>query len=151
MGLTFRYKLEPVAHPILSLGGRWVRPRPIVAVTLIGPADSRPHDALLDTGGDETIFPDKLASKIGIDLANAPAGQIHRIGAAVIDVRYAEVTLRLADNNERREWNAWIAFARQKLPYSVLGFAGCLQFFTSTFHGDREEVTLEVNSLYPGR
>jgi hypothetical protein len=32
----------------------------------------------------------------------------------------------------------------------LLGFAGFLQFFTATFRGDREEVELAVNVLYPG-
>jgi hypothetical protein len=32
----------------------------------------------------------------------------------------------------------------------ILGFAGFLQYFTATFIGDREEVELTVNSLYPG-
>ena len=32
----------------------------------------------------------------------------------------------------------------------LLGFAGFLQFFTATFRGDREEIELTVNSLYPG-
>ena len=37
-----------------------------------------------------------------------------------------------------------------KLQRPLLGFAGFLQFFTATFHGDREEVELTVNSLYAG-
>jgi hypothetical protein len=32
----------------------------------------------------------------------------------------------------------------------MVGFAGFLQFFTATFHGDREEVELTVNMAYPG-
>jgi hypothetical protein len=31
-----------------------------------------------------------------------------------------------------------------------LGFAGFLQYFTATLHGDREQVELAVNALYPG-
>jgi hypothetical protein len=34
--------------------------------------------------------------------------------------------------------------------FPLLGFAGCLQFFSAHFHGDREEVELSVNSLYRG-
>ena len=60
MSLFFRYRLEPVGHAIVTLGGRWSRPRPLI------------------------------------------------------------------------------------------GFAGFLQFFTATFHGDREQVELTVNALYPG-
>jgi hypothetical protein len=56
----------------------------------------------------------------------------------------------LAQGRERREWRAWIGFTPAHLFRPVLGFAGCLQFFTATFHGDREEVELAVNALYPG-
>jgi hypothetical protein len=65
-------------------------------------------------------------------------------------VRYATVTLRLTDGIERREWTAWVGFTRAPLRRPLLGFAGFLQFFTATFHGDREEVELAVNSLYRG-
>ena len=37
-----------------------------------------------------------------------------------------------------------------RLIYPLLGFAGCLQYFRANFMGDREEVELTVNSLYPG-
>ncbi len=51
---------------------------------------------------------------------------------------------------EVRQWRAWVAFAPPPFSNPLLGFAGCLQFFTATFHGDREEVELTVNRLYPG-
>jgi hypothetical protein len=43
-----------------------------------------------------------------------------------------------------------VAFTPVRLWRPILGFAGCLQFFTATFHGDREEVELVINALYPG-
>jgi hypothetical protein len=66
-------------------------------------------------------------------------------------VRYASVTLRITDGVEFREWPAVVGFASGNLTRPLLGFAGFLQFFTATFHGDREEVELTVNPLYPGR
>ena len=51
---------------------------------------------------------------------------------------------------EQREWPAWVGFTAASMPYPVLGFAGFLQFFTATFHGEREEVELTINGLYPG-
>lgn len=65
-------------------------------------------------------------------------------------LRFAQVTLRIADNKERREWQAWVGFTTAPLPHSLLGYAGFLQYFTATFHGDREEVELTVNGLYSG-
>jgi hypothetical protein len=60
------------------------------------------------------------------------------------------VTLRLTDARERCEWPAWVAFAPLPMRRGLLGFAGCLQFFTATFLGDVEEVDLDPNRLYPG-
>jgi hypothetical protein len=148
--MRFPYKQMATTHAVASLGGRWVRPKPIVSVTLVGPAGSRCRDALLDTGADDCVFPDSLAALIGIDLSNAPTGRGQGVATGSIPLRYAEVTLRLTDGTEFREWCGWIGFTPGPLRRHLLGFAGCLQFFTATYHGDREEVELAVNSLYRG-
>ena len=150
MSLVFPYQLRTSPRPVAPLGGRWVRPRPIVTVALLGPAGNRAHPALLDTGADDSVFPESLAARIGIDLANAPTGSVSGLGAGSVALRYAQVTLRLTDGREFREWQGWVGFTAAPLSLSVLGFAGCLQFFGAYFHGDREEVELEANSLYPG-
>jgi len=72
------------------------------------------------------------------------------VGGALLSVRYAQVTLRLTDGQELREWPARVGFAPFASNRALLGFAGFLQFFEATFRGDREEVELTVNSLYPG-
>ncbi len=94
--------------------------------------------------------PKYLAASIGLDLTGAPVGQATTATLANAPLRYAQVHLRITDGKERREWPAWIGFASAKLHLPLLGFAGFLQFFTATFHGDREQVELTVNSLYPG-
>jgi hypothetical protein len=150
MALRYPYQLQRINQPVLPLGGRWVRPRAIVPVALLGLTGSFSHEGLLDTGSDDTVFAEWVAARIGIDLASAPTGQAVGVGRTPLVVRYAELTLRLAQGNERREWQAWVGFTPARLGRPLLGFAGCLQFFTATFHGDREEVELAVNSLYPG-
>jgi hypothetical protein len=119
-------------------------------VALVGPADTRVRFALLDTGADECIFPESVAGSIGIDLANAPGGSLTPASGGTIPLRYAQVLLRLTDGREQREWPAMVGFTPVRLVYAILGFAGCLQFFTAEFFGDIEEVELTVNSLYPG-
>ena len=150
MSLIFSYKLWPSPRPVTPLRGRWVRPRPVVSVTLVGPKASRVQPALLDTGADDCVFPESVAAQIGIDLTSAPVGNATGVGAGPIAVRYAQVALRLTDGREFREWQGWAGFTAARLTVSLLGFAGCLQFFGAFFHGDREEVELTVNSLYPG-
>jgi hypothetical protein len=148
--MLFAYKHITLSSPAIALGGRWVRPRPIIGVTLVGPSDSRLLEGLLDTGADDTVFPESLAAIVGVDLTNAPVGQASTATLTNAPLRYAQVSLRITDGKEQREWPAWVAFTPAKLQNPLLGFAGFLQFFTATFHGDREEVELTVNSLYPG-
>ncbi len=151
MSLRFHYTLIPTGSGIPSLGGRSVRPRPLVpAVVLIGPTHGVAREALLDTGADDTVFPEFLAASVGINLGALPSGSLRSAAGGHLPVRYAMVSLRLTDGHEQREWPATVAFTSARLWRPILGFAGCLQFFTATFHGDREEVELTVNGLYPG-
>jgi hypothetical protein len=150
MSLRFPYLPASASQPVIALGGRLVRPRPVISVTVIGPAGSVPQDALLDTGADDTVFPERLAGMIGIDLTHAPTGGASGVGSPGVTVRYAQVRLRIADNREQREWQAWVGFTTARSRHPLLGFAGFLQYFTAVFFGDREEVELTVNGLYPG-
>jgi predicted aspartyl protease len=119
-------------------------------VTLIGPTASKIEVALLDTGADDTVFPEDVANAIGIDLTNAPTGSVSGVSSGPVPLRYAEVLLRIASGNEKREWRALVGFASVGLKRPLLGFAGFLQFYTATFYGEREMVELTTNSLYPG-
>jgi predicted aspartyl protease len=150
VSLRFPYQQLPVGRPLVSLQGRTAQPRPLIPVTLIGPTGTSTQDALLDTGADDTVFPKRVAAKIGLDLSTAPLSSGATAGQAVMGLRYAQVTVRIADNQEQREWTAWVGFTPAKLRQPLLGFAGFLQYFTATFFGDREEVELAVNSLYAG-
>ena len=150
MSLRFRYQLAPTSGFVIPLGGRTVRPRPLIAVTIVGPTGSSMREAILDTASDDTVFPASLAAQIGVDLTHAPTGRGSGVGLVAIPLRYAQVRLRIATNQEQREWEAWVSFTSGSLRRPILGFAGFLQFFTATFHGDREEVELSVNSLYSG-
>lgn len=116
---------------------------------MVGPRATRPAEGRLDTGADDTVFPEHLAPLIGVDLTSAPIGYGTAANNAQLTVRYAYLTLRLTDGKERREWPAWVGFS-PAIRRPLFGFAGFLQFFTATFHGDREEVELTVNRLYPG-
>jgi hypothetical protein len=49
MSMRFRYTRFPARGPVVSLGGRSVRSRPIVRVTLIGPSGPRVDRGLLVT------------------------------------------------------------------------------------------------------
>jgi hypothetical protein len=119
-------------------------------VSVIGPRQTAVERGLLDTGADDTVFPESVAARIGVDLTNAPTGELFAAGSVPVIVRYALVNLRITDGHEFREWPAWVGFTASWLKQPLLGFAGFLQFFTAVFRGKEQEVELEVNSLYPG-
>jgi hypothetical protein len=151
MSLLFPYYQVKVRRPVVPLGGRTVRPRALVRTTVIGPSGTDISDCLLDTGADDTVFPDAFASRLGLDLSNAPLGEVVGVASTPVPIRYAEVTLRLTDGREFCEWLAWVGFTAAPLRQPLLGFAGCLQFFDATFRGGREQVELVTNTLYLGR
>jgi len=148
--MRFPYRRFRARQPVLALGGRAERPRPHVLATLIGPTASSVEDAFLDSCADDTVFPDAVARDIGIDLSNAPTGEAAGIGSSSTTIRYAKVELRLTDGKEFRRWRAWVGFSAVLVKHGLLGFAGCLQFFTAKFDGAAEVAELEINALYPG-
>jgi hypothetical protein len=72
MTLRFHYQLAQTGGVVIPLNGRTVRPRPVIAVTIVGPGGSRIREAILDTASDDTVFPESLAAQIGLDLTDAP-------------------------------------------------------------------------------
>jgi hypothetical protein len=90
MTLRFGYQLAPTSGFVIPLGGRTVRPRPVIAVTVVGPAGSRIREAILDTASDDTVFSDSLAAQIGVDLTDAPTGRGSGVDLVAVPLRYAE-------------------------------------------------------------
>ncbi len=150
MSLIFPYTTVPTLNPVWTLHGRQNRPRPVILVSVIGPTGIAVEMGLLDTGADDTVFPDMVAADLGIDLSEAPTGGASGVGSkSPVVLRYAEVVLRISDGREHREWPARVGFTSTPLQRPLLGYAGFLQFFTTTFHGDRELAELTANSAYP--
>jgi hypothetical protein len=146
------YMPIPAKKPVPSLGGALVRYRPVVAVRLTGPAGSKIRDGLLDSGADDTVFPEALAGELGIDLAHAEERLMSLAGRPKpVRILYAAVGLRIADGVEAYEWTAVVGFVRGKLHYNLLGQAGCLQFFNADFRGEAREVILSANGSFSGQ
>jgi len=138
MSLRFPYTTFPTPKPIWTLHWRQGRPRPVIFVGVIGPNGTAVEKALLDTGADDTVFPDLVATDIGIDLSKEPTGGASAVGPMSVAVlRYAEVLLRISDGHEHREWPARVGFTSTPLHRPLQGYAGFLQYFTASFHGDR--------------
>jgi hypothetical protein len=149
--MRFSYKHVHRGRPSMSLGGRTDQPRPLVLVSLLGPANIDVVQARIDSGSDETLFSEDVAARIGVDLANAAPEPFASQGGGSLTARFAQVTFRMTDGVEFREWPAWVGFVPAGLLHRpVLDFGGFLQFFTTILDGDDEAVDLKVNRLFPG-
>jgi hypothetical protein len=126
------------------------RPYALDHISIINPVSTALTRARVDTGSDDTVFPEPLPQRIGIDLTNAPTSQFTGVGPSPVPVRYAEVSLRLAGNGELHEWAGRVGFTATPMRWPLLGYAGFLEFFTATFHGDLEELELATNTRYSG-
>src|SRR5438270_86052 len=98
--MRFPYIAVPTRRPIYPLGGVWFRYRPLVSIRIGGLSGDRILTANLDSGADDTLFPAYLATRLGIDLANAAAGEAGAISGPATPYRYATVRLRLTDGYE---------------------------------------------------
>src|SRR5438067_13846817 len=151
MAFRFPFISIPSSRPVPSLSGRMARPRPIIPITILNAAtlNGRHYRAALDTGADDTVFHENTARLLGIDLSTAIVGQAQGTTGTRVRLRYADVFLQLAGGGIVVEWRATVAFAPKAATDPLLGFAGFLQYFDTTFFGELEEVELIPNALLP--
>jgi hypothetical protein len=138
--------------PLPSLGGALIRPRPVMVVRITGPGRAWLRDGLLDTGSDDTVFEDKIAALIGVDLSQAEERDLGIVGRPQpVRCKYAPVQLRITDGLvETYEWTAVVGFVPTRLRYALIGYAGFLQYFDAEFRGDDLHVLLNPNRSFPG-
>src|SRR5207244_9521538 len=103
--LSYRYQLFTTSRPVITLGGRYSRPKPVIPViSVLGPGATRATDALLDTGADDTVFHESVATYVGIDLSSAPRGAASGVGLGSVPVPYAAVVLRMIQGRTGYAW-----------------------------------------------
>jgi hypothetical protein len=139
-----------VRGPRLTLGGGSIRHRPIIPVRITGPGNFVVQDSLLDTGADETVFEEWIASAIGRDLSQAPTETVSHVGRPQLPCRYTTIELLVTDIRETYRWPALVGFVPVKLPYQILGHAGFLQFFDAEFRGAGRVVILTPDRSFLG-
>jgi len=105
--------------------------------------------ALVDPGADDTVFPLELVDRLRMVL-RPDTGQKLRWRGEVYQLRYGDAELELADGDTLYRWTTVVCFSRAPIPYRILGYAGCLEFFNVTFRGADQTVEIEPNLSYPG-
>jgi hypothetical protein len=123
--------------------------RPIIAVIIEGPRGKRILDGLLDTGADRTIFPQREAKSIGVELPREPDGSFKTAGGVSIPYRLADAVLELRGFDTSLRWKSRIAFADDPLSIIHLGLRGFLEFFHCTFQGPERKLLLDPRPDLP--
>ncbi len=150
--MRFAFQTVPTNRPVDSAEGIRVRHVPIMSVRLLGPLGLFDWDGRVDSGADDTIFPEWIAQRIGVDLTKAPWGESGSVGGSPIRYRYATVTLYLTDQVESCEWKAIVGFVNlPNMRWGLPGNAGCQQFFDMALFGSRREIELRPNTASTGR
>jgi hypothetical protein len=135
--------------PVPSLLGQTVRYKPVIPIIVTGPKGQETRQILVDSGADDIIFPEALATRLGVDLSSATPGSGHGIGATQpVPVLFAPVILELSDQQETCRWRAIVGFTKASLRFAILGIAGGLEHFLTTFDfASREMLLLALNTL----
>lgn len=124
-----------------DVGPETVRPRPIVDVVIEG-LEIAPQACLLDSGATAVRFGAHVAELCGVDLAGAPTKRIG-VGGTLVTGRMAEVSLRVADEDDSHEWSAPVWFCEPWIPaFGLLGLTGFFDQFEVTISSYEERVEL---------
>jgi hypothetical protein len=146
------YRSRRAPSPVRSLGPAQLRYRPICAVRITGPGGNALRDGLLDSGAEDTVFPESVAPLIGLDLSQAPQYTVGLAGRGPMVCRFAQVTLWLTDGvSQAFEWETIVAFVPVMPFMPLLGQAGTLEYFDVTLRGADREMEILPNRNFAGR
>ena len=149
--MRFSYRRLLTLKPVHSLGGVSARYKPILPATIASPLGNWASACLVDSGADDTVFPESIAQQLGLDLSSAPEGESFQAAGQPVTYRYAPVRFHLSDGTEACEWEAIVGFIAAAMRWPLLGHAGFLQFFDVTFLGNARELFLTPNPSFPGQ
>ncbi len=117
--------------------------RPTVMVRVTGLKGWDDVLGLVDTGADDTLFPDALIGPLGVVTRQVDQAVIVGIDGGTVLVRYASVELMLPGPGGDYRWSARVGFHPNL--NAVLGHTGFLKHFTATFNGQRRHLRLTPN------
>lgn len=126
--------------------------RPVATVRIGGSVGSAYLRALVDTGADHTIMPFSVAEDVGAELFVDEEDAARGVSGHEISIIPGRVELELLDPDESRTWTTIIGFVKFAAPEdecSILGHAGCLEYFFATFDGVAQVVELTPRTDLP--
>ena len=122
--------------------------RPEINLRVHGPNGSADLLALVDTGSDNTIFPESVARTLGIRTTAGRGPAAKTFGGQEMALSYADLELELVHPDRTLQWLARVYFVAEdeKDQTLILGHQGFLDYFTATFVGEECVLDLDPNS-----
>jgi hypothetical protein len=150
--MKFLYQTyHTVASPTVPSG---MLHRPEVPLRVIGASGAGLLSVLVDCGSDDTLIPLSVGKNIGAALDATQTWIVEGLGGHSMPVILAEVILELTDGLQTFRWPAKVGlvdFADPQDEVTLLGHAGCLDFFRVTFDGHLQTLEVEVTPAFPGQ
>jgi hypothetical protein len=117
--------------------------RPMILLRVFGPDGDDVDYGLVDTGADDTLFPNRMIARLGVVFNSSDYATIAGIDDSVTIVRYATVDLELLGAGGGYRFSSRVGFhAGHKI---ALGHNGFLEYFAASFNGRNRHLTLTPN------
>lgn len=125
---------------------------PIILVTFTGPDDAIEIETLVDTGASRVLIGPDLGRLLGYEFGSRQAdGHTEGTGGKQSDYWKRPAGIRLDDGSHVFEWSyPEIGITNAKLSFPILGWRGCLDFFTVTFEANPKRIAFEQGPHFPG-
>jgi hypothetical protein len=111
------------------------------------------ESALVDAGSDDTLLPLSIGRMVGATIDPLQTWLIEGVGGGTLTAILGEVMLELADGSQTFRWQTKVGFVDFPNPVDricLLGHAGFLEFFRTTYDGYLHVLEVEVTPAFPG-
>lgn len=106
-------------------------------------------DGLVDTGSDLTLFPERVAVKLGLDLSQSVELPL-RTGVGINGShRECEVVLELRWGREVHRWRTKVGIYPGQMRYCLLGTKGFFDFFDLNYSASRQAFEIRLAKELP--
>jgi hypothetical protein len=121
---------------------------PLVLVRVIGLYGDVLSVGALDTGSPVTLLPREDKERLGVVIETVR--EFSGVGGGRVRAEFGIVDLELVSLDRRTSyrWAAWVGFCRRDR--ALWGHLGFLDHFTTSFDGERKQVSLRPNRTMPG-
>ena len=122
--------------------------RPIVPVRLLGPNRRwSTIDALIDTGSDIALFPERLAERLGVNLTDIAEVPLTSALGTIATYRAVELTLELRRFPDTMRWQGVVGFLPRHMTYGLLGTRGFFEFFDVQYSACRRFTEIQSSNV----